>query len=297
MNPTNLPPEPAEPAAPADADVLREQRDANEHLVLATLRARDAQDSAEHVVESLRASAEELRLVADFRERLIGIVSHDLRSPLNAMLLASGLLVAHGKLSESDGRLVNRIVDSGQRMARMITQVLEFTRGTLGGGFSLQLQRTDLGEIFREIAEELRLGATAAIEVTVAGDVTGSWDADRLAAVVSNLVGNAVDHAAPETAVVVAVRGDDVEVVAEVSNLGICIPPASLPTIFLPFRSGPDEYRRVGHMGLGLYISREIVRSHGGTLEVRSDEGSTTFTLRLPRQPPSSPSRPPAHRS
>ena len=287
MAPAERPPP---PAAPAVQGVLRDQRDANEQLVLATLRAqaetdtaRDARRAAEALAESMRVRAEELLAVAEFRERLIGIVGHDLRNPLNSMLMASGLLLAHGELSEADGRLVHRIVDSGQRIARMITQVLDFTRGKLGGGFSLEPTRADLGEIFRDVVEEHRLGSGAEIQLEVAGDVVGRWDGDRLAAVASNLVGNALDHSTPATPVTVRIHGDEGMVFAEVSNLGPPIPIAMLPTMFLPYRSGSSERRRVGHMGLGLYISSEMARSHGGTLGVRSADGSTTFTLSLPR--------------
>lgn len=254
-------------AEPTDAEVISDQRDANEHLVLATLRA--------------QGEAEELRSVAAFRERLIAIVGHDLRTPLNSILIASRLLIAHGELGDADGRLVDRIVDSGQRMARMISQVLDFTRGTLGGGISLALT-ADLGAILRDVVEEHRFGSKADIQLEIAGDVTGRWDGDRLAVVASNLVGNALDHGSSATPVTVAVRGHGTMVVVEISNRGPTIPPALLPTLFEPFRSGV-EGGRVGHMGLGLYISSEIVRSHGGTLEVRSADGSTTFTLSLPR--------------
>ena len=265
MNPTEIQPPPAEPT---DAEILSDQRDANEHLVLATLRA--------------QGEAEELRSVAAFRERLIAIVGHDLRTPLNSILIASRLLIAHGDLGDADGRLVDRIVDSGQRMARMISQVLDFTRGTLGGGISLALTPADLGAILRDVVEEHRLGSKADIQLEIAGDVTGHWDGDRLAVVASNLVGNALDHGSSATPVTVAVRGHGAMVVVEISNRGPTIPLALLPTLFEPFRSGV-EGGRVGHMGLGLYISSEIVRSHGGTLEVRSADGSTTFTLSLPR--------------
>ncbi len=277
-----------------DAEVLRNQRDANEKLVLATLRARDeadvargAQESAEQLVDDMRETAEELRSVAEFRERLIGIVGHDLRNPLNTMLMASGLLLAHGDLGDADGRLVNRIVNSGQRMARMITQVLEFTQARLGGGFSLQLAPTDLGLICSNIVDELRLSSTAEIRLVAGDGLAGSWDADRLGAVLSNLAGNAIDHATAEGGILIDARADGGSVVVAITNHGACIPPEALPTIFKAFRRGGDDTRRnAGHMGLGLYISSEIVRAHGGTLDVRSADGSTTFTMRLPRLPP-----------
>lgn len=287
MRPDSLPPKEPEQAPSSDADLLRDQREANEKLVLATLRAHDDADLARGAKESAEHAVEEMRSMAEFRERLIGIVGHDLRNPLNTMLMASGLLLGRGELSDADAGLVNRIVNSGQRMARMITQVLDFTRARLGGGFALQLVRTDLGDVCRNIIDELRLHSSAEIVLAVDGDLAGAWDADRLGAVISNIAGNAIDHAASETSVVVHVHGGDAAVVIlEITNHGVCIPAEELPTIFKAYRSGAyDTKRGAGHMGLGLYISCEIVRSHGGSLDVRSSDGTTTFTVRLPRVP------------
>lgn len=287
MPPDHRPPQDPEAKTSSDAGMLRDQREANEHLLLASLRAREDADSSRDARESAEHAVEELRSVAEFRERLIGIVGHDLRNPLNTMLMASGLLLAHGQLSDADGRLVNRIVNSGQRMARMISQVLEFARARLGGGFSLLLARTDLGAVCQDIVDELRLSSSAEIRLTSAGDLAGSWDADRLAAVISNLAGNAIDHATPGTTIDIHVRGEDDAVIAEITNHGACISADDLLTIFDPFRRGHDDAKRsAGHMGLGLYISCEIVRSHTGSIKVRSSDGSTTFTVRLPRIPP-----------
>ena len=286
----------SEPPLSGDAAVLSQQRDANEHLVLAAMRAGDEADAQADRAEELAHHAAELRSVAEFRERLIGIVGHDLRNPLNTMLMASGLLLAHGDLGDADARLVSRIVNSGERMARMITQLLDFTRARLGGGFPLTLARADLGAICSNIVDELRLSSSAAIRLTVAGDLGGTWDADRLSEVVSNLTSNAIDHAAAATPVVIDVHGDDGWVVAAITNHGACIPAADLPMIFEAFRGTESTERGAGHLGLGLYISSEVVRSHGGTLAVRSSDGTTTFTMRLPRTAPPPP-RPPLHKA
>ena len=282
----------AEVAIQPELGLVQRQREANEQLVLATLRARDeadsardAQRSAELLAAALQQRADELQSIAEFRERLIGIVGHDLRNPLNTMLLASGLLLGQASLTELEARLVNRIVDSGGRMARMITQVLEFTRANLGGGFSLALAATNLDDVCRDIADELGLATSVPIELTVCGDVSGRWDGDRLAAVMSNLAGNAAEHAEAGTAATIALRDDGATVVAEITNRGACIPAHLLPEMFLPFRSGAAAQPPAGHMGLGLYISSEVVRAHGGTLEVRSTDRTTTFTVRLPRVP------------
>lgn len=238
-------------------------REANERLVLACILAHEA---------------------AEVRERLIGILGHDLRGPLGTMIMSGEHMLARGELSPEDARLASRVVSSGQRMARMITQILDFTRARVGGGFELRLAASDLGAVCHDIAEELRIARSVEIQEKVEGDLGGTWDADRLAEVISNLAGNAVDHAAPGSTVVIDARAERGDVVAEITNQGACIPPNLIPVLFEPFRRAePDATATNGHLGLGLYISSEIVRAHGGALRVRSSGGSTTFTVRLPR--------------
>jgi signal transduction histidine kinase len=250
---------------------LRDLREANERLVLEALRASTSED--------------DLRVTAEFRERLIGIIGHDLRSPLNAILMAAGLLVAGDHLTDTEAQLAGRILDSGRRMKRIIAQLLDFTHARLGGGFETNLTLVDLAPLCEQIASELRLGAKAHIDVDVRGDVTGMWDVALLGETISNLCANAVEHAKPGTPVAIDVHdaGGGAVVVA-VTNFGAPIPEETMQTMFEPFRQG-TEMTRTGHLGLGLYIAREVVRSHGGSLEVESRDGSTTFTIRLPRRP------------
>ena len=115
----------------------------------------------------------------------IGILGHDLRNPLNAIGMAAGLLIRRGHLNAQDAEATTLIISSGQRMARMITQVLDLTRARLGGGLPIDPKPTDLGDICRNVVEEF----DATIELEVLGDVKGTWDQDRLTEVLSNLVG------------------------------------------------------------------------------------------------------------
>jgi signal transduction histidine kinase len=271
--------------------LLEDQSAANEKLVIAAIRAEEAAESAredtlhaEGSAHVLRANEVELLATAEFRERMIGILGHDLRNPLNAITLGAELLVADGHLTDKDARILKRIVTSSARMSHMISELLDFTRARLGGGFVLQLARADLSEICQRIVDELRATSTIEIIQTENGDVTGVWDTGRLAEVVSNIVGNAVGYATPGTSVAVDLRNDGERVVLSITNLGICIAPALLRDVFLPFRRSQEAAtHRSGHLGLGLYIAHEIVNSHGGTLDVRSTDGSTTFTASLPR--------------
>lgn len=274
------------------ASLLLDQRDANEQLVLAALRARDEAEEAQSsriVAQSeshaLRLEAVELQATAEFRERLLGIIGHDLRNPLNTIVLAAELLERKSQVPAQDFWLVQRILQSGRRMERMIDQLANFARVRLGGGFKLELTRCDVGRICRDVAEELRLSSGVEIVVATTNALEGTWDPDRLAAVFSNLIGNATNYATPGTAVRVDLRAEPFGVVADVRNQGRCIPREAVDTIFSAFARGQSESNaESGHLGLGLYISREIALAHGGTLEVESSNGSTTFSLWLPKE-------------
>jgi phosphoserine phosphatase RsbU/P len=267
-----------------EEQLIRDQCEANEGMVSATLRAQELTEEAEAAKERAEERERELRAVAEFRELFIGIVGHDLRNPLASITMCAGVLLGHGKLDEQDARTVERIANSSRRMARMITQLLDLTRARLGGGLPLETRPTDLRELCRNIVEEFE---ARTIQLEVEGDVTGTWDPDRLAEVLSNITGNAIEHAAPKTSIVVKAHADGADVVVEIRNQGEPIPEDVLPFIFEPFRRGqPHEKSKTGNLGLGLYIAHEVVRAHGGVLDARSEDGMTTFAMRLPRRAP-----------
>lgn len=224
--------------------------------------------------EKIRAESE-----ADLRERVVAIVGHDLRNPLSAISMAGHLLVHREELPERERAVAQRIVDSAARMSRIIAQLLDYARLRQGRSLSLSLTSGDVAAVTRDVVEELRLARPdAVIGLEREGDCAVVCDVDSLAQVVSNLVGNALQHG--EGAVTVRVRGEEDVVVLDVHNRGPPIPPAVLPRIFEPFQRGESSMS----LGLGLYISREIVRAHGGQMEVRSSaEQGTTFVVRLPR--------------
>jgi len=228
------------------------------------------------IADSLKSERE----LAEFRELFIGVVGHDLRNPLGSVIMSAATLLQRGHLDDQDAETAARIIRSSQRINRMIGQLLDLTRARLGGGLLIERKPTDLREVCQHVIEEF--GAT--IQLDVEGDVTGTWDRDRLARVLSNLAGNAIDYAAPGTAVVVRAHADGAAVVVEVSNRGEPIPPDVLPFIFEPFRRAKlREKSAAGNLGLGLYIAHQIVLSHGGTLDAHSTDGTTTFVMRLPR--------------
>lgn len=269
----------------AQADtVLIDQREANEKLVLATLLAQELAEEADVAKGHAEAIACHLRSVAEFRELFIGILGHDLRNPLAAILIFAGLLLRRGRLDDQDTKCVSQIVRSAQRMGRMITQLLDLTRARLGGGLPVEVKPTDLHEVCRTVVEEF--GPMMHLEAE--GDLTGIWDQDRLTEALSNIGGNAVEHATAGTTVTMRASSAGEEVVLSVSNQGEPIPTELAPFIFEPFRRAREREKSPSHnLGLGLYIARQIVLAHGGTLEARSADGTTTFTMRLPRVLPS----------
>ncbi|QRO01440.1 PAS domain-containing protein [Archangium violaceum] len=228
----------------------------------------------------------EQKRAEQLRDRLVGIVSHDLRSPLQSISLASELLLRREDIPAPALTGVRRISRSAERMSRMITDLLDFTRARTGGGIPLQRRPGELVDLVRNTLEELEVTHPGRVVLSHGqGPYAGEWDLDRLAQVVTNLVSNALQHGAENTPVEVDLREDSAELVLTVTNQGTPIPQTLLPHVFDPFRragSGSPSARQ--GLGLGLYIVQQIVLAHGGSITVSSDEASgTRFTVRLPR--------------
>jgi signal transduction histidine kinase len=229
------------------------------------------------------ALAVDRKLSALERERLIGMVGHDLRNPLSAITMSAAVLrrSADGALAKP----VQRIVTSAKRMERLISQLLEFAQARHGNGIPVRPRPADLARIAQAVVDELEAGHPGRrIAVEAEGDTAGEWDPDLLAEVLSNLVANAVQHGGGGP-VTLRLRETEGEITAEVHNGGPAIPADVLPHLFDPFRRGRSpEGSRSQSVGLGLFISREIVRAHRGAIDVRSSAaGGTTVSVRLPR--------------
>ncbi|RKH58765.1 sensor histidine kinase [Corallococcus aberystwythensis] len=246
---------------------------------------------------------EEVRRHAEFQEHLMGIISHDIRSPLGAIMNWSRVLAAGGPAEET-ARTSRRIATAAVRIERLTRLLLDFTRARLVGGVVIEPRGTDTQELLAKVAHEFRVAFPQRdIVVEHTGNTQGQWDPDRLAQVVSNLVENALKYSPADAPVRLATRGLRNKVVVTVHNQGRPIPEATLPHLFEPFRQGPQQTRTLKmSYGLGLYIVREIVHAHGGTIEVTSTEDDgTTFTVTLPRRapprkgPPPEPPHPPSH--
>jgi signal transduction histidine kinase len=251
-----------------------------ERLFLTTVSAQCAQ-----ALERANLFTQERR-AREFQQFLMGAVGHDLRNPLSALLAAAELLRREVEQPQWL-RWVDRIEDSGNRATRLISDLLDTTQATLGGGIPVRREPGDLHALTWQVVEEQQAAhPERSILVHLRGNGGGEWDADRLYQVLSNLLGNALSYSPADTEVGVECWEDGEELVLMVSNEGPPIPPHLLPTLFEPFRRGaPSSPRRRG-LGLGLYIVERLVRAHGGRVAVTSTstEG-TRFTVTLPRHP------------
>ncbi|HVZ34243.1 MAG TPA: GAF domain-containing sensor histidine kinase, partial [Polyangiaceae bacterium] len=222
-------------------------------------------------------------------EILAGVLAHDLRNPLNALLTAAQLLGrvdVDQQVAQRQRRFLDHILSSGWRMAAMIEQLLDFTRVRSGGGIAVLPRPMDFGELCQRALTEVRMAnGDWNVQLEVRGDTQGAGDPDRLLQVLSNLVTNAGRHGTRGTPILLRVDGTSSDAVGiQVHNSGT-IPPQLLPHVFEPFRS--DDRRRDASrgLGIGLFIVREIVRAHRGLVEVSSSEDAgTMFAIRLPRQ-------------
>jgi signal transduction histidine kinase len=229
----------------------------------------------------------QLRLEADFRERFMGMLAHDLRQPVSAVMMANHILSRPETSTAEAAHLLAVQQRAGDRMKRMITELLDFTRNRPESGLPLEREPTDWIQVLRETLDEIRSNhPTRQIELTVEGACVGYWDRDRLVQLCSNLIGNAIDHGSATGPVLVALRAEPEHVELRVSNLGGQLAREELLTYFEPFRRAVGKGRSGSGVGLGLYIVAQITRAHHGTIDVQNRDEWTDFVVRLPREAP-----------
>ena len=220
------------------------------------------------------------------RNLLLGMLGHDMRNPLNAILMtASSLTDLEPGEEVSEAAAV--LIRSGASMKALLDDLVDFNRTNLGLGISIEVGEADLAALF---ADELKQHRAAhpgqAVEMAVSGDVTGRWDGQRLQQVLRNLLSNAAAYGTRGEPVRVVVHGEENSVRLDVRNRGAEISPEIAEHLFNPLQRGDAERSHANQagLGLGLYIVQEITRAHGGEVGVRSDAGETVFSVRLPRR-------------
>ena len=234
------------------------------------------------IAESL---ARYTREVEATRDRFFAVLGHDLRTPLGVILTSSQLLLDTATLSKDERNLVLGMERSGRRMIELVKDLLDLALTRLGSGIPVSCAEMDLDALVRDVVSEVASAHPGSrIEVESTGPLTGSWDKGRLGQALINLVSNAVEHGSRGTPVRVTARGDGPRMVTvSVSNAGPPIPPEQIGGLFDAMKGGVSVRDR-RHLGLGLYIVDKIVEAHGGSIDIRSEDGEgTTFTVSLPR--------------
>ncbi len=221
------------------------------------------------------------------RNLLLGMLGHDMRSPLNTILMTAQYLAALNA-GASVSEAASRLIRSGASMKALLDDLIDFNRTKFGLGINVAMTDLDLAALFSDELEQLR-GAhpSRQIELEIVGDTRGVWDGIRLQQLLRNLVVNAIVHGAADTPIHVVLTGDEADVTIEVKNSGPTIEKAILDQIFDPLKrgvvQGNGDDSGIG-LGLGLYIVREVARAHEGEVTVRSDNRETVFAVRLPRR-------------
>ncbi|HEY8334769.1 MAG TPA: sensor histidine kinase [Tardiphaga sp.] len=222
------------------------------------------------------------------RNLFLGILGHDLRNPISAMLMSAELVARIGALNERQTMLISQISVSAGRATEILDQLVDLTRARLGAGLQLFRVPMDMAFVARQLVEEMRASHPERLfTIDVSGDTEGEWDRPRIGQIFSNLLGNAVQYGFSDLPIKVVITGEPAEVSLSIHNDGIPIPATAVHRIFdalVRGGSGENAHLSSNSLGLGLYITKEVVSAHGGTIKVTSSEkDGTTFTARFPR--------------
>lgn len=249
----------------------------------------------EAIDQALAESIEVFTVEVDrARNLLLGMLSHDMRSPLNTIAMTASYLAALDS-GANVSAAASRLTRAADAMTALLDDMIDFNRTMLGLGLNIALANIDLAAEFANEVEQLR-GAHPCrqLKLEVFGDVRGHWDGPLLQRVLRNLISNAIKYGTPDSPIRTVVVGEAAGVRFEVTNSGPTIEQSALGEIFDPLKRGSaaEPFHADGGLGLGLFIVREVARAHGGEVAVRSAEGVTVFDVRLPRRNESPATRP-----
>ncbi len=209
-----------------------------------------------------------------------------MRSPLQTILLTARTLTRRSQ-GEELSSVAQSLVRSGAAIQALVEDLVDFSRTHLGEGIVAEVSKCDLGCLLKEEVEQAQLAhPETPIVFSAAGDVSGKWDGPRLQRVLRNLLSNAIAYGARRAPVAVRLEGTARGISFSVTNSGAPIPADRLDRLFNPLQRGVSEDAEGarGHLGIGLYIVREVIKAHGGTVNVHSDPAKTVFTVELPRE-------------
>lgn len=223
------------------------------------------------------------------RNLFLGILGHDIRNPLGAISVSAQVMLRMGGAGEREKMMLNQIRESTERANEIVNSLLDLTRTRLGSGLPITRLPMDAGEMGQKIVGEMRaMYPQRQFNIVQDGDLKGHWDKSRLEQVLSNLLSNAVQYGAKKAPISVSIAGLPDEILISVHNEGTPIPKESAGKVFDALTrvqvGGIGEHNAgTQNLGLGLYITKEIVVAHGGTIALTSNESGTIFTAHLPR--------------
>jgi two-component system, sensor histidine kinase and response regulator len=240
----------------------------------------------------LASQLEQIQQAQRMSDLFIGVLGHDLRNPLSSIVNGAALLEMKAESPDETRKKARVILNASRRMERLIQQLLDFALARVKGAIPIEPVGLDLAKSARQVVSELVASQNAPLELEAYGDTNGVWDADRMMQVISNLVGNAIEHGEAASPIRVAIDGQAADqVTLSVENRGT-IPKETLAVLFSPFKPRGKGSRG---LGLGLYIVDQVVLAHGGRVHVDEPApGRTRFSVRLPRQSFARPSELPA---
>jgi len=243
-----------------------------------------------HLDAADRLTASETRLAAELetgelREQFIAVLGHDLRNPLASFGAGLRMLERTDDTARA-ATIREQMGQSVQRMTLLIDNILDFARGRLGGGLTLRRRAVEMEPVVQRVVAELAMintGRSIGVDCA-AGPIDVYCDPQRIEQLLSNLIGNAITHGAPDEPIQLHCRSEDGLFSVSVSNKGETISEAARAQLFSPFKRGHGSAGQDG-LGLGLYIASEIAKAHGGTLSVMSTDAETMFTFSMPLTP------------
>jgi signal transduction histidine kinase len=270
--------------------------------VLTLWSAKAADDQARNLADMTRfneavdqAVAESVaryeRLVKQSQNMFLAILGHDLRNPLGTVVAGASFLMQAIDIPAKYVLVATRMFGSGKRMSQLISDLIDFTRTHLGPGIPIRRMARNLVPVMEQVVNELRtFHPERQIELCMPASLEATFDDGRVAQMLSNLIGNALQYGTPETPVMVSMSGGDSELSIVINNRGPEIPADQISGIFDPMvriaatlKNNPAERTS---LGIGLFITREIVHAHGGKIAVASNSAEgTTFTVTLPVRP------------